>query len=216
VTAGPTREALDPVRFLSNLSSGKMGYAVANAARRRGADVILVTGPTCLHAPWGVETVAVESAEEMREAVLARAGASNVIIKAAAVADYRPGTRAAEKIKKTADRLSLDLVKNPDILGELGRLAGERVLVGFAAETGSLLENAARKLAEKNLDMVVANDVSQSGAGFNVDTNIARLIFRDGTTEELPLMAKGEMADRILDRVAGLRRKQQSRVEDRR
>jgi phosphopantothenoylcysteine decarboxylase/phosphopantothenate--cysteine ligase len=144
----------------------------------------------------------------MREAVLARAGGCTVIIKAAAVADYRPEVRAAEKIKKTDAPLTLELVRNPDILGELGMLGGTRVLVGFAAETGRLLENAARKLAEKNLDMVVANDVSQAGAGFNGDTNIARLIFRDGRTEDLPLMAKGEMADGILDRVAELRKKQ--------
>jgi phosphopantothenoylcysteine decarboxylase/phosphopantothenate--cysteine ligase len=215
VTAGPTREELDPVRFLSNHSSGKMGYALAKAARRRGAEVVLVTGPTCLAPPWGVDTVSVESAVEMREAVMARAGRCTVIIKAAAVADYRPVVRAAEKIKKTDAPLTLELVKNPDILGELGMLAGRRVLVGFAAETGSLLENAARKLAEKNLDMVVANDVGQAGAGFNVDTNIARLIFRDGRAEDLPLMVKGEMADRILDRVADLRRKQGSRNEDR-
>jgi phosphopantothenoylcysteine decarboxylase / phosphopantothenate---cysteine ligase len=208
VTAGPTREELDPVRFLSNHSSGKMGYALARAARRRGADVVLVTGPTCLAAPWGVETVEVESAVEMREAVLARAGTSSVIIKAAAVADYRPMARSAEKIKKTEAPQILELVRNPDILGELGSLAGTRVLVGFAAETGSLLENAARKLAEKNLDMVVANDVGQAGAGFNVDTNIARLIFRDGSAEDLPLMSKGEMADRILDRVSKLLKKE--------
>ncbi len=207
VTAGPTREDIDPIRFLSNHSSGKMGYAIARAGWRRGAAVTLVTGPTCLDAPRGVETIAVESAEEMRTAVLDRAGSSSIIIKAAAVADYRPARRAAEKIKKTEDALVLELVRNPDILGELGNMKGERVLVGFAAETGSLLENAAKKLAEKNLDLVVANDVSQAGAGFNVDTNIARLCFRDGRVEELPLMGKGELADLILDRVAELRKK---------
>ena len=182
-----------------------MGYAIARAAWRRGAAVTLVTGPTCLDAPWGVETVAVESAEEMREAVLARIGTISTIIMAAAVADYRPALRAAEKIKKTDGPLSLELVKNPDILGDLGNIKGERILVGFAAETGNLLENAAKKLAEKNLDMVVANDVSQAGAGFNVDTNIARLLFRDGRMEELPLMMKGELADVILDRIVKMR-----------
>ncbi len=207
VTAGPTREELDPVRFLSNYSSGKMGYAIARAAWRRGAAVTLVSGPTCLDPPWGVETVAVVSAEEMRGAVLARVQSSSIIIKAAAVADYRPANRAAEKIKKTDAPLSLELVKNADILGELGDIMGERVLVGFAAETESLLENAAKKLAEKNLDMVVANDVGQAGAGFNVDTNIARLLFRDGRMEDLPLMGKSELADVILDRVAALRGK---------
>jgi phosphopantothenoylcysteine decarboxylase/phosphopantothenate--cysteine ligase len=208
VTAGPTREELDPVRYLSNYSSGKMGYAIARAARRRGAEVVLVTGPTCLEAPWGVETVAVESAEEMREAVLARADASTLIIKAAAVADFRPRLRSAEKIKKNGAPVALDLVKNPDILGELGRVKGERVLVGFAAETESLLENAAKKLAEKNLDLVVANDIGQEGAGFNVDTNIVKLLYRSGKLEELPLMGKDELADVILDRVRELRLKQ--------
>ncbi len=144
VTAGPTREELDPVRYLSNYSSGKMGYAIARAARRRGAEVILVTGPTCLEVPWGVETVAVESAEEMREAVLARVDASTLIIKAAAVADFRPRLRSVEKIKKNGAPVALDLVKNPDILGELGRIKGERVLVGFAAETESLMENGGK------------------------------------------------------------------------
>jgi len=207
VTAGPTREELDPVRYLSNYSSGKMGYAIARAARRRGAEVVLVTGPTCLEVPWGVETVAVESAEEMREAVLARVDASTLIIKAAAVADFRPRLRSAEKIKKNGAPVALDLVKNPDILGELGRVKGERVLVGFAAETESLLENAAKKLAEKNLDLVVANDIGQEGAGFNVDTNIVKLLYRGGKLEELPLMGKDELADVILDRVREMRRR---------
>jgi len=206
VTAGPTREELDPVRYLSNYSSGKMGYAIARAARRRGAEVILVTGPTCLEVPWGVETVAVESAEEMREAVLARVDASTLIIKAAAVADFRPRLRSVEKIKKNGAPVALDLVKNPDILGELGRIKGERVLVGFAAETEGLLENAAKKLAEKNLDLVMANDIGQEGAGFNVDTNIVKLLYRGGKLEELPLMGKDELADVILDRVREMRR----------
>ncbi len=207
VTAGPTREELDPVRYLSNYSSGKMGYAIARAARRRGAEVVLVTGPTCLEVPWGVETVAVESAEEMREAVLARVDASTLIIKAAAVADFRPRLRSAEKIKKNGAPVALDLVKNPDILGELGRIKGERVLVGFAAETESLMENAARKLAEKNLDLVVANDIGQEGAGFNVDTNIVKLLYRGGKLEELPLMGKDELAGVLLDRVRELMRR---------
>jgi phosphopantothenoylcysteine decarboxylase/phosphopantothenate--cysteine ligase len=214
VTAGPTREELDPVRYLSNYSSGKMGFAIARAARRRGAEVVLVTGPTCLDAPWGVETVIVESAEEMREAVLARVDASTLIIKAAAVADYRPRLRSAEKIKKTDAPVVLDLVKNPDILGELGRIKGERVLVGFAAETESLLENAAKKLAEKNLDLVVANDISQEGAGFNVDTNIVKILYRSGKLEELPLMGTDELAGVILDRVAAIKKDRGSRIED--
>lgn len=207
VTAGPTREELDPIRFLSNHSSGKMGYAIARSAWRRGARVLLVTGPTCLEAPWGVETVTVGSAGEMREAVLKRVESSSIIVKAAAVADYRPARRVVGKIKKTTDALTLDLVKNPDILAELGSVKGDRILVGFAAETESLQENAAKKLAEKNLDMVVANDVSQSGAGFNVDTNIARLLYRDGSTEDLPLMGKSALADVILDRIRDLRKR---------
>lgn len=206
VTAGPTREELDPVRYISNYSSGKMGYAIARAAWRRGAEVILVTGPTCIEPPFGVETVVAESAQEMRAAVMERLAGSSAIIKAAAVADYRPKQRSDGKIKKTDQPLVLELVKNPDILGELGRVKGERILVGFAAETEALVENARTKLTEKNLDMVVANDIGQAGAGFNVDTNIAKLVFRDGRVEELSLMQKEDLADLILDRVVELRR----------
>ena len=207
VTAGPTREELDPVRFLSNHSSGKMGYAIARAARRRGAEVTLVTGPTCLDEPYGVIMAQVVSAGEMRETVLAKAAGSTIIIKSAAVADYRPAVRAEAKIKKNAAPLSLELVKNPDILAELGRTKGGRFLVGFAAETGNLLTSAGKKLAEKNLDMVVANDISQPGAGFDVDTNIAKLLFREGRVEELPIMGKEELADVILDRVVAMKRR---------
>jgi phosphopantothenoylcysteine decarboxylase/phosphopantothenate--cysteine ligase len=206
VTAGPTREEIDPVRFVSNHSSGKMGYALARAARRRGAEVVLVTGPTCLAAPWGVEAVPVTTADEMRAEVMARCEASSVIVKAAAVADYRPEGRCADKIKKETAALTLSLVKNPDILAELGMRKGERTLVGFAAESGNLLENAAKKLVEKNVDMIVANDIGMPGAGFNVDTNIVKLLYRDGRVEELPLMDKEELADRILDRVVALRK----------
>jgi phosphopantothenoylcysteine decarboxylase/phosphopantothenate--cysteine ligase len=208
VTAGPTREEIDPVRFVSNYSSGKMGYAIARAARRRGAEVTLVTGPTCLDEPYGVVVAQVGSAGEMREAVLAKAAGSTIIIKSAAVADYRPAVRAGVKIKKTDTPLNLELVKNPDILAELGRVKGERFLVGFAAETGNLLTSAGKKLAEKNLDMVVANDISQPGAGFDVDTNIVKLLFREGGVEELPIMGKEELADIILDRIAVMRKKQ--------
>jgi phosphopantothenoylcysteine decarboxylase/phosphopantothenate--cysteine ligase len=205
VTAGPTREELDPVRFISNHSSGKMGYAIARAARRRGAEVTLVTGPTSIHKPFGVTIVPVVSACEMREAVIERARQSTIIIKAAAVADYRPAVRADVKIKKGLAPETLQLVRNPDILEELGKSGGRFLLVGFAAETGDLLKNARKKLKGKNLDMVVANDVSKTGAGFDVDTNIVRLIFRDGGSEELPIMGKDELADVILDRVAGMR-----------
>ena len=205
VTAGPTREELDPVRYLSNYSSGKMGYAIARAARRRGARVILVSGPTVLAAPVGIELMSVVSARQMREAVLERLEEATVVIKAAAVADYRPAMRAEQKIKKGLEgSLILPLEKNPDILAELGKLKGNRLLVGFAAETADLLENARKKLTEKNLDLIVANDVSRSDAGFDVDTNAVRLLYRDGSGEELPLLGKDEVADHLLDRISRL------------
>jgi phosphopantothenoylcysteine decarboxylase/phosphopantothenate--cysteine ligase len=207
VTAGPTREEIDPIRFISNHSSGKMGYALARAAYRRGASVMLVTGPVCLEIPHGVEAVKVVSAEEMREATIGFFPDSTIVIKAAAVADYRPEERAGNKVKKTAEILSLKLVKNPDILAELGGMKGERTIVGFAAETGDLVKNAADKLMKKNLDMIVANDISQEGAGFNVDTNLVKIIFRNGVVEELPLMGKDDLANMILDRVVKLRSK---------
>lgn len=201
VTAGPTREELDPIRYISNHSSGKMGYAIARAARRRGARVVLVSGPVCLDPPHGVETVQVTSAEEMREAALKAFDEATVVIKAAAVADYRPESRAEAKIKKNDTAMQLKLVKNPDILAEMGQAKGDRCVVGFAAETAGLVENAAKKLAEKNLDMVIANDVSREGAGFGVDTNIVKILSSDGSAEDLPLMTKEKLADVILDRV---------------
>jgi len=205
VTAGPTREELDPVRFISNHSSGKMGYALAREARRRGARVVLVSGPTALQPPCGVEFVAVESAAEMRAAVLSSFADCDVIIKAAAVADYRPKERAGEKLKKRGAEMVIELVKNPDILRELGeRKRAGQLLVGFAAETADLEANATLKLTEKNLDLIVANDVSASGAGFNVDTNIVRLLFRDGSKEDLPLLPKDQVAAVILDRISAL------------
>lgn len=201
VTAGPTREELDPIRYISNHSSGKMGYAIARAARRRGARVVLVSGPVCLEPPHGVETVQVTSAEEMREAALKAFNNATVVIKAAAVADYRPESRAEAKIKKKDTALQLQLVKNPDILAEMGQAKGDRCVVGFAAETAGLVENAVKKLAEKKLDMVIANDVSREGAGFGVDTNIVKILSSDGSAEDLPLMSKEKLADVILDRV---------------
>lgn len=204
ITAGPTREELDPVRYISNHSSGRMGYALARAARHRGAKVLLVSGPTCLEPPPGVDLCAVESARQMREAVLTRIADCTVVIKAAAVADYRPTGRSAEKLKKSGEQLTLELEKNPDILAELGQLEKRPLLVGFAAETTELQAHAAAKLAAKNLDMIVANDVSQEGAGFNVVTNIARLLYRDGRVEPLELMSKDQLADLILDRIWGL------------
>jgi len=205
VTAGPTREELDPVRFISNHSSGKMGYALAREARRRGARVVLVSGPTALQPPCGVEFVTVESAAEMRAAVLSSFADCDVIIKAAAVADYRPKERAGDKLKKRGAEMVIELVKNPDILRELGeRKRAGQLLVGFAAETADLEANATLKLTEKNLDLIVANDVSASGAGFNVDTNIVRLLFRDGSKEDLPLLPKDQVAAVILDRISAL------------
>lgn len=204
ITAGPTREEIDPIRYISNYSSGKMGYAIAREARLRGAEVTLVTGPIALTVPCGIDVVPVNSAEEMRKAVLERLDKTDVVIKAAAVADYRPKVRAAGKVKKGAAELVIELEKNPDILAEVGASKGNRVVVGFAAETEELVANATKKLTGKNLDMIVANDVSVEGAGFNVDTNIVKLLYRDGKIEELPLMGKTELAGVILDRITAV------------
>ncbi len=206
MTAGPTREELDPVRYLSNRSSGKMGYALARAARARGARVILVSGPTALTPPAGVETLQVSSAAEMHQVVMGRLEEATIIVKAAAVADYRPARRAGSKVKKDGADLILELVANADILAELGKLKGERLLVGFAAETDDLAANATKKLTAKNLDLIVANDVTQPGAGFDVDTNIVRLIYRDGRQQALPQQSKERLAHAILERIAELRR----------
>jgi len=206
VTAGGTREPIDPVRFLSNRSSGKMGYALAGAAAVRGADVTLVTAPTALAVPGGVKAVLVETAQQMFEAVLEHFPRADIVIKAAAVADYRPARTAAQKIKKEGETLVIELVKNPDILLELGRLKKPgQVLVGFAAETENLLANARRKLEKKNVDLLVANDVTRPGAGFGADTNLVKLIYRDGRVVDLPLMKKTELAHRILDAALALR-----------
>jgi len=202
ITAGPTREEIDPVRYISNHSSGKMGYALARAACRRGAKVLLISGPTALAEPDGVRVVNVTSASEMHREVMARVGECDVIIKAAAVADYRPLARNAKKIKKKAGSATIELVKNPDILAELGGIQHHPFLVGFAAETDALAENAEKKLREKNLDMIVANDVSQVDAGFNVDTNRALLLFRDGSSSDCGLMSKDQLAGAILGHVA--------------
>lgn len=206
VTAGATVEPMDPVRYLTNRSSGKMGYALARAARMRGAEVILVSGPTNLPPPRHVAFTRVSTTEEMRKAVMGRRHECDVILKAAAVLDYRPREKAAQKIKKDARIRSLDLVPNPDILAELGRTRGKRrsILVGFAAETTDLMANAKEKLKKKNLDMIVANDVSRNDAGFESDTNLVKLIYRDGAVENLPLMTKLEVADHILDRIKRL------------
>jgi phosphopantothenoylcysteine decarboxylase/phosphopantothenate--cysteine ligase len=204
VTAGPTREPLDPVRFLSNRSSGKMGYAIAEAAASRGAQVILVSGPTALPPPPGVDMVHVDTAQEMYEAVLAKLPVATVVIKAAAVADYRPKRVAERKIKKDETVPEVTLEPTPDILAEVGKRKGERVVVGFAAETDDLVANARKKLQRKHVDLMVANDVSQPGAGFDTDTNVVKVLDAEGGVEELPLLSKREVADRILDRVAEL------------
>jgi phosphopantothenoylcysteine decarboxylase/phosphopantothenate--cysteine ligase len=207
VTAGPTREPIDPVRFLTNRSSGRMGYAVAEAARSRGARVTLVSGPTAIAAPEGVDVVRVETATEMARETLARAGDATIIVKAAAVADYRPVRAQERKIKKEAGtgNMTLELERTDDIIAALGRDKGDRVLVGFAAETDDVLENARRKLAAKNLDLVIANDVTREGAGFDGETNIAVIIGRDGRAIELARMSKRELADKILDAALAVR-----------
>lgn len=206
VTAGPTREELDPVRYLTNRSSGRMGYAMAEAALRRGARVILISGPTALEPPAGAELVRVTTAEEMHRAVLKHAEQATVIIKAAAVADYRPLAPATKKIKRAAGaRMTLELESTPDILADLARQKGSRLLVGFAAETENVAERAREKLAAKGVDLMVANDVTADGAGFDADTNIASLFARDGRQTDLPLLSKYEVALRVLDEVLRLR-----------
>ncbi len=207
VTAGPTHEPLDPVRYLTSRSSGKMGYAIAEEAADRGARTILVSGPTGLTPPKGVETIRIETALQMRTAVLEHLPEATVVIKAAAVSDYRLVQPADLKVKKEEQSLTLTLVPNPDILKEIGAQKGGRILVGFAAETGDLLRQAERKLKEKNLDLIVANDVSREGAGFSHDTNAVVILDQDGGVEELPLLPKRTVARRILDRVVRLRQK---------
>jgi len=207
VTSGPTREPIDPVRYLSNRSSGKMGHAVATAALRRGAEVVLISGPTALKPPAGVVYVPVQTAEEMREAALQHLGAATVVIKAAAVADYRVERPSPTKIKSGGKRdgWSLDLVPNPDILKELAQKKGGAFLVGFAAETNDVRAHAADKLRAKGIDLLVANDVSQHGIGFEADDNQVILLDRWGGALDLPRMTKIQVAHAILDRVLALR-----------
>jgi phosphopantothenoylcysteine decarboxylase/phosphopantothenate--cysteine ligase len=205
VTAGPTCEDLDPVRYLTNRSSGKMGYAVAEAAARRGARVILVSGPTSLDAPAGVERIDVRSAQEMQRAVVDKIADVSIAIFAAAVADYRPATVHESKIKRKKEPMALALEPTPDILDSVARDKGDRLIVGFAAETDHAAENARKKLTAKNADLIVANDVTAEGAGFDRDTNVVTLFARDGRDLALPRMTKGEVAQRILDEVARLR-----------
>ncbi|HLK22813.1 MAG TPA: bifunctional phosphopantothenoylcysteine decarboxylase/phosphopantothenate--cysteine ligase CoaBC [Bryobacteraceae bacterium] len=205
ITAGPTQEALDPVRFISNRSSGKMGYALAEAAAQRGAHVILVSGPVHLPAPSGVTLIRVHTAVEMHDAVLEHLKESTIIVKSAAVADYHLSQVPQHKVKKTAMRMSLELDPTPDILAELGKKKGDRLLIGFAAETENLTESARGKLVSKNCDMVVANLVGHDGTGFEADENEAILVLSTGETIDLPRAPKREVADRIFDQVTKLR-----------
>ena len=206
VTAGPTQEAIDPVRFLTNRSSGRMGYAVAEAAAQRGAKVILISGPTALETPDGVTRVAVRTAADMLAAAEQHFAEASLAIFAAAVADYRPAEAAAEKMKRSGSQesISLQLVANPDILATLARKKGNRLVVGFAAETERVAENARKKLQTKNADLIVANDVTAEGAGFDVDTNVVTLFSRDGRDLPLPKLTKRDVAHRILDEVIRL------------
>lgn len=201
VTAAGTREALDPVRFIGNRSSGKMGYAIARAALSRGALVTLVTGPSAEVPPVEAHVVQVESTQEMLDACMEAYPNVDIVIKAAAVADYKPHTEAKQKIKKNDATLELTLDKNPDILKEMGKQKKHQILVGFAAETTKVVEYAKKKIKEKNLDFIVANDVTATGAGFNVDTNIVKLITPDGKMDELAMMTKDQVAQKILDKV---------------
>ncbi len=204
VTAGPTHEPLDPVRYLSNRSSGKMGYALAEAAQARGANVTLISGPSSLEPPSGIETCNVRTAQEMHDAVTSHFDTATIIIKAAAVSDYKPATMADNKIKKGSDRMDLALSANIDILKELGKKKGNSkkpILIGFAAESQKHTEEGQRKLQEKNLDLIVVNDIVGKKTGFQSDNNQVTLIARNGDAEELPLLSKEETAHRILDRV---------------
>lgn len=201
ITAGPTEEPLDPVRFITNLSSGKMGYALAIAAHRRGAEVTLISGPTNLPLPLVEKIIKVRTAKEMHKAVMDNYKKVSIIIKAAAVADYCPKELATEKIKKDKKTLSLELKNNPDIIAEVGKNKGGRILVGFAMETQNLLTNAREKMKKKNMDLIVANNLREEGAGFRTDTNIITIIDRTGRSESLEKMTKIEAAEEILNRV---------------
>lgn len=202
VTAGPTQEAIDPVRYITNKSTGKMGYALAYQAALMGAKVTLVTGPTNIEMPFGIsEVIKIKSAGQMYEAVTSRFDEMDIVIKSAAVADYKPKNISDSKIKKSDSDLVLELDRNKDILFELGKLKTKQVLVGFAAETDDLIANAQKKLAKKNLDFIVANDLKQEGAGFAGDTNIAKLLFADGNIVELPIMTKNQLSKEIYDKI---------------
>lgn len=206
ITAGPTMESIDPIRYITNRSTGKMGYAMAQEAVRRGAKVTLVTGKTNLKAPYGVdEVIPVESAQQMYDAVMKHARTSDIIIKSAAVADYKPKNRSDNKIKKSDGDMKIELDRTKDILFELGKQKHKgQILIGFAAETNDVLQNARSKVERKNLDMIVVNDVNKPGAGFSSDTNIVTLIDRKGKLENLPMMSKQEVAKAVFDKISEL------------
>ncbi len=199
VTAGPTREAIDPVRYITNHSSGKMGYAIARAAQKRGACVSLITGPVNIEKPEHIDVFNVTTADDMNMKVEELYESADIIIMAAAVADYKCSFVSNSKIKKSSDEMTLTLIKNPDIAYNIGIKKGNRVLVGFAAETDDLYDNAKSKLSNKNMDMIVANDVTKEGAGFNSDTNIVSIILKNGEIVKLPIMSKEKVADEILN-----------------
>ena len=205
VTAGPTVESIDPMRYITNRSTGKMGYSIAKEAIERGADVTLITGPTNLTPPQNLKKlVKIESAKDMYEAVLENLDENDVVIKSAAVADYKPKNYSNKKIKKSDDDLVIDLDRNKDIAQEIGKIKNNKILVGFAAETNDLIENASLKIKKKNLDFIVANDLTKEGAGFGVDTNIVKIIDKEGNITEYPKMKKEEVANIILDKIKEL------------
>ncbi|MEA1928411.1 MAG: bifunctional phosphopantothenoylcysteine decarboxylase/phosphopantothenate--cysteine ligase CoaBC [Candidatus Auribacterota bacterium] len=201
ITTGPTREFIDPFRFISNPSSGKMGYALARAVVEQGGDVILISGPVTQPPVSGVVLISVISALEMREEVNKHISSADVVIMAAAISDYRPAHFSKSKIKKSASEISIPLTKNPDILKELGEDKGDRILVGFSAETDNIVDNAIKKLKSKNLDLIIANDISASGSGFHSETNQVILIDSRERVEEWPLMSKTELAQRIIQQI---------------
>jgi phosphopantothenoylcysteine decarboxylase/phosphopantothenate--cysteine ligase len=207
VTAGPTREALDPVRFITNHSTGKMGYAIAEKASKRGARVYLISGPTNLPTPVGVERIDINSTKEMLDQVLKHFDEADIVIKSAAPSDYTPMEYSDQKIKKSDEEFVIKLERNPDIAMELGKIKGSKILVGFAAETNDIVQNAIGKVKRKNFDFIVANDVKEEGAGFGTDTNIVKIIDNEGNIDDLPIIKKSELADIILDRVSDKLRK---------
>lgn len=205
ITAGPTVESIDPVRYITNRSTGKMGYAIAKIAANRGADVTLVSGPTNIEPPSSIKKlIKIQSAEDMYNAIIDNFDENQVIIKSAAVADYKPKTYSNKKIKKSNDDLVIELDRNKDIAYELGKIKNNKILVGFAAETNDLIENAKGKVNKKNLDFIVANDLTEKGAGFGTDTNIVKIIDREGNINKYPQMKKDEVANVILDKVKSL------------